>query len=124
MKTNVFFEIMGDIDPALIDRADKTATKRHTFVRLAADAAAFALLVTGHAEGVPMLTRDEPGGNIVGDALVWSNVFGLFDPNMGSGVKEEAIAFERSSFSEIETKKYANYDLGYAFPLDKNEEFL
>lgn len=124
MKTNVFFEIMGDIDPALIDRADKTATKRHTFVRLAAVAAAFALLVTGLAVVLPMLTRDEPGGNIVGDALVWSNVFGLFDPNMGSGVKEEAIAFERSSFSEIETKKYANYDLGYAFPLDKNDEFF
>ena len=124
MKTNVFFEIMGDIDPALIDRADKTATKRHAFVRLAAVAAAFALLVTGLAVVLPMLTRDEPGGNIVGDALVWSNVFGLFDPNMGSGVKEEAIAFERSSFSEIETKKYAKYDLGYAFPLDKNDEFF
>ena len=124
MKTNVFFEIMGDIDPALIDRADKTATKRHTFVRLAAVAAAFALLVTGLAAVLPMLTRDDPGGNIVGDALVWSNVFGLFDPNMGSGVKEEAIAFERSSFSEIKTKKYAKYDLGNAFPLDKNDEFF
>lgn len=128
MKTNVFFEIMGDIDPALIDRADKTATKRPAFVRLAAVAAALALLVVGIFFIIPAM-QDSNGGestgeNIVGDALVWSNVFGLFDPNMGSGVKEEAIAFERSSFSEIETKKYANYDLGYAFPLDKNDEFF
>lgn len=124
MKTNDFFETMGNIDASLIERADKVTVKRRPILKIAAIAAAFALLVTGLAVVLPMLTRDEPGGNIVGDALVWSNVFGLFDPNMGSGVKEEAIAFERSSFSEIETKKYANYDLGYAFPLDKNDEFF
>ena len=129
MKTNVFFEIMGDIDPALIDRADKTATKRPAFVRLAAVAAALALLAVGIFFILPAM-QDSDGGestgeNIVGDALVWSNVFGLFDPNMGSGVNEWGMTvLVQYSFSEIETKKYAKYDLGNAFPLDKSGEFI
>jgi hypothetical protein len=124
MKTNDFFEAMGNIDASLIERADKTAAKPRTFIKIAAIAAAFALLVTGLAVVLPMLTRDEPGGNIVGDAIVWDNVFDLFNPNTGSGVKEEASVIESSSFAEIETKKYAKYDLGNAFPLDKSGEFI
>lgn len=126
MKTNEFMEIMGEIDPALIERADGAVVKRRSFVRIAALAAALALFVTGMLVILPMFRdgEDLPDENIVGDALVWSNVFDLFDPNTGSGVKEEAIAFEKSSFSEIETKKYAKYELGNSFPLDKNDEFF
>lgn len=124
MKTNDFFEAMGNIDASLIERADKVTVKRRPILKIAAIAAAFALLVTGLAVVLPMLTRDEPGGNIVGDAIVWDNVFDLFNPNTGSGVKEEASVIESSSFAEIETKKYAKYDLGNAFPLDKSGEFI
>ena len=126
MKTNDFFEAMGNIDASLIERADKVTVKRRPILKIAAIAAAFALLVTGLAVVLPMLTRDDPGGNIVGDAIVWDNVFDLFNPNTGSGVNEGGMAavLVESSFSEIETKKYAKYDLGNAFPLDKSGEFI
>ena len=129
MKTNVFFEIMGDIDPALIDRADKTATKRPAFVRLAAVAAAVVLLAVGIFFILPAM-QDSDGGestreNIVGDALVWSNVFDLFNANTGSGNEMgEAAVLVESSFSEIVSKKYEKYDLGNAFPLEKSGEFI
>ncbi|MBO5701164.1 MAG: hypothetical protein J6S71_01870 [Clostridia bacterium] len=126
MKTNDFFEAMGNIDADLIERADKTAVKPRPFIKIAAIAAAIALLVTGMLVILPMFREDEnePDENIVGDAIVWSNVFELFNPNTGSGVNEEAAFLESSSFAEIETKKYSKYDLGNAFPLDKNDEFF
>lgn len=126
MKTNEFFEMMGSIDASLIERADKTATKRHVFSRLAAVAAVFALLVTGMLVVLPMFREDEnlPDDNIIGDALVWSNVFELFNPNSGSGVTEEAVVIEGYSFAEIETKKYSVYEIGNAFPRDKKDEFI
>ena len=129
MKTNDFFEAMGNIDASLIERADKTAAKPRPFIKIAAIAATFALMITGFVIGLPMLIGDgnEPDDtdkNIVGDAIVWSNVFELFNPNTGSGVKEEAVVIESSSFAEIETKKYAKYDLGNAFPLEKSGEFI
>jgi hypothetical protein len=72
-----------------------------------------------------MLTRDEPGGNLVDDAIVWDNVFDLFNPNTGSGneMGESAVLVE-SSFSEIVSKKYEKYEVGNAFPLDKSGEFI
>lgn len=123
---NDFFEAMGNIDASLIERADKNVSvKRSPILRIAAIAAAFALLVTGLAVVLPMLTRDEPGGNVVSDAIVWDDVFDLFNPNTGSGVTEGGMAvLVESSFAEIETKKYAKYDLGNAFPLDKSGEFI
>ena len=128
MKTNDFFELMGNIDAELIERADRNASvksKRPIF-KITAIAAAFALLVTGLAVVLPMLTGDEPGGNVVGDAIVWDNVFNLFVPSSkGSGEKifSEAVLVEYS-FSEILTGKYEKYEIGNAFPLDKNGEFI
>lgn len=128
---NDFFEAMGNIDASLIERADKNVSvKRSPILRIAAIAATFALMITGLVIGLPMLIGDgnEPDDtdeNIVGDAIVWSNVFELFNPNTGSGVTEGGMAvLVESSFAEIETKKYAKYDLGNAFPLDKSGEFI
>ena len=128
---NVFFDAMGNIDADLIERADRVVTvKRRPILKIAAIAAAFALMITGLVIGLPMLIGDgnEPDDtdeNIVGDAIVWSNVFDLFNPNTGSGVTEGGMAvLVESSFAEIETKKYAKYDLGNALPLDKSGEFI
>ena len=128
MKTNDFFELMGNIDAELIERADRNASvksKRPIF-KITAIAAAFALLVTGLAVVLPMLTGDEPDGNIVGDAIVWDNVFDLFVPSSkGSGEKIFAeTGLAEYSFSEILTAKYEKYEIGNAFPLDKNGEFI
>ncbi len=129
MKTNDFFEAMNDIDASLIERADRKTVKKRPVWKIAAIAAAIALIAAGMLVLFPMMRRDgnEPDDtdeNIVGDAIVWSNVFELFNPNTGSGVIEEAKELVEKSFAEIETKKYAKYDLGNAFPLEKNDEFF
>ncbi len=129
MKTNDFFEAMNDIDASLIERADRKTVKTRPVWKIAAIAAAITLIAAGMLVLFPMMRGDgnEPDDtdeNIVGDAIVWSNVFELFNPNTGSGVIEEAKALVEKSFAEIETKKYAKYDLGNAFPLEKNDEFF
>ncbi len=126
MKTNDFFEAMGNIDASLIERADRKTVKKRPVWKIAAIAASFALLVAVLAVILPMLTRDEPGGNVVGDAIVWDDLFDLFVlSSKGSGEKIFAeTGLAEYSFSEIVSAKYEKYEIGNAFPLDKNGEFI
>lgn len=126
MKKNDFFEAMNNIDAELIERADKKVTlrSRRTGLKIAAIAASFAIIVAGIAAILPALMGDS-GQETPGDAIVWENVFELFDTGKGGGLKiQEGGVLVESSFSEIVSAKYEKYEIGDAFPLDKNGEFI
>ena len=126
MTKNDFFDAMNNIDPALIEHADREVTvkKRRPMLKIAAIAACFAVLVAGIAAVLPMLIGDR-GNNIVTDAIVWDDVFDLFVPGKGSGNKiYDETGLAEYSFSEIVTAKYEKFEIGNAFPLDKNGEFI
>ncbi len=123
---NDFFEAMGNIDADLIERADRVVTvKRRPILKIAAIAASFALMITGLVIGLPMLIGDGDAPGDQGDVIVWDNVFDLFVPSKGSGEKIFAeTGLAEYSFSEILTAKYEKFEIGNAFPLDKNGEFI
>ncbi len=126
MKTNDFFEAMNDIDASLIERADNEVSvkKRRPMLKIAAIAASFILLIAGLAAVLPSLIGDG-GEHTPGDAIVWDNVFDLFVPSKDSGFKiYEVTGLAEYSFSEIVSKKYEKYEIGNAFPLEKNDEFI
>lgn len=126
MKTNEFFEMMGDIDCSLIERADGKRTRTHRpMLKIAAIAASFAVLIVGLVFALPMLIDDDGGDQTPGDAIVWENVFELFDPGKGGGkiYEEGAMALEYS-FAEINGAKYAKYKLGNCFPKERGGEFV
>lgn len=127
MKTNDFFELMGNIDCSLIERADrKVMVKSHRpIMKIAAIAASFAVLIVGLAVVLPMLIgNDTPP--ISQDAIVWENVFDNIVLGKGGGWKilEETSVIVESAFSEIEGKKYEKYKLGNCFPLESGYEFI
>ncbi len=126
MTKNDFFEAMNNIDASLIERADGEVTvkKRRPMLKIAAIAASFAVLVAGIAVILPALIGDG-GHETPGDVIVWENVFELFDTGKGSGLKiQEEVGLAEYSFSEIVSDKYEKYEIGNAFPLDKNAEFI
>lgn len=125
MKQNDFFEAMNNIDPSLIERADKEVTmkKRRPMLKIAAVAASFAVLILGLAAVLPMLIGDEV--DIPQDAIVWDNVFEMFDPDRGGGLKiETEYVLAEASFAEMTDAKYLKYKLGNCFPKDKGGEFI
>ena len=125
MKTNVFFEIMGDIDPVLIERADKKAIKKTPFLKIAAIAAAVALLAGGMLAVLPMLIGED-APPVTQDAIVWENVFESVVHVNGGGLKIQEVETEiyESSFAEIQSGKYEKYKLGNCFPLESGDEFI
>jgi len=126
MKTNDFFEAMGKIGADLIERADREVTvkRKRPLLKIAVIAASFAVMVAGLAIALPSLIGGG-GHETPGDVIVWENVFGLFSPSKGSGLKiQEEMGLAEYSFSEILTAKYEKYEIGNAFPLDKNGEFI
>lgn len=127
MKTNEFFDAMGNIDRTLIERADrKVMAKSHRpIMKIAAIAASFALLITGLAAALPMLIGDEQPA-IPQDAIVWENMFDniVFGKGGGLKIQEETGVLVESSFSEIEGKKYEKYKLGNCFSLENGHEFI
>lgn len=126
MTKNDFFEAMNNIDASLIERADREVTvkKRRPMLKIAAIAASFAVLVAGIAAILPALMGDS-GQEIPGDVIVWDNVFELFVPSKGGGLKiQEETGLAEYSFSEIISAEYEKYEIGNAFPLDKNSEFI
>ena len=61
MKTNEFFDAMGKIDPALIERAERKVVKRSPFVRvMAIMAACFALLAVAIPAVATLIGQSEP----------------------------------------------------------------
>lgn len=124
---NDFFEAMGNIDADLIERADREVTvKRRSILKIAAIAASFALMITGLVVGLPMLLGDGDAPGDQGDVIVWDNVFDLFVPSSTGGGEKiyHETGLAEYSFSEILTAKYEKYEIGNAFPLDKNGEFI
>lgn len=61
MKTNEFFDVMGKIDPALVERAERKVVKRYPFVRvMAIMAACFALLAVAIPAVATLIGQSEP----------------------------------------------------------------
>ena len=120
MKTNEFFDAMGNIDAALIERADEKAAPRRRFLKVAAIAAAFALLVTGLVAALPMLIGE--GEETVQDVIVWENIINLFSPANGDGLIEgegqsgNEIIVTETAFAEIVSEGFSDYEIGMIVP--------
>ena len=129
MKTNVFFEIMGDIDPALIDRADKKAIKKTPFLKIAAIAAAVALLAGGMLAVLPMLIGGDAG--FVQESVAWSDIIKMFSPGNSDGWSggeinaENETVIEKSAFAEIVSGNYMDYIIGGSvIPVGHNGSYI
>ncbi len=124
MKTNEFFDAMGKIDPALIERADRKAVKRRSFIKIAAIAASFAILAVGLVAALPMLFGGEPP--IVQDVIVWENIFEMFAPGNSDGLTvgesraEEEIIIAKTAFAEIVSEAFSDYKIGSVIPIGNN----
>ncbi len=71
MTGEQFFDAMGGIDPALIERAEGIKKKKSPVLKIAAIAAAFALIVGAVSAIIPALT----GVPLTEDRMVWKNIF-------------------------------------------------
>lgn len=117
MKTNEFFDAMENIDPALIERADKKAVRKRPFIKIAAIAAAVTLLVGTMIAVLPSMLKGE---QIMQDVVVWENIFMMFSPKNEDGLISgenhggEIIVTE-SIFAEIISENYADYIIGSEF---------
>lgn len=118
MKTNEFFDAMENIDPALIERADKKAVRKRPFIKIAAIAAAVTLLVGTMIAVLPSMLKGE---QIMQDVVVWENIFMMFSPKNEDGLISgenhggEIIVTE-SIFAEIISENYADYIIGSKIP--------
>ena len=128
MKTNEFFEIMGKIDPVLIERADKKAIKKTPFLKIAAIAAAVALLAGGMLAVLPMLI----GGDawFVQESVAWSDIIKMFSPGDSDGWSggeinaENETVIEESAFAEIVSGNYTDYIIGFVIPVGHNGSYI
>ena len=126
MKTNDFFDAMGNIDCSLIERADGKQTATHRpILKIAAVAASFALLIVGAILALPMLIGEDTPP-LTQDAIVWENVFESVVHVNGGGLKIQEVetALVESAFAEIQGGKYEKYKLGNCFPLESGDEFI
>ena len=118
MKTNEFLDAMENIDPALIERADKKIVRKRPLVKIAAIAAAITLLVCGVIAVLPSMLKGE---QIIQDVVVWENIFMMFSPGNEDGLISgenhggEIIVTE-SVFAEIISENYADYIIGSIIP--------
>lgn len=124
MKTNEFFDAMGKIDPALIERAERKVVKKSPIIKIAAIAATFALLVAGLVAALPMLIGDEE--EIVEDVIVWENIFAMFSPGHsaelieGEGQSGGEIIIAEKVFAEIVSEDYSDYKIGSAILVESD----
>ena len=118
MKTNEFLDAMENIDPALIERADKKIVRKRPLVKIAAIAAAITLLVGGVIAVLPSMLKGE---QIIQEVVVWENIFMMFSPKNEDGLISgenhggEIIVTE-SVFAEIISENYADYIIGSIIP--------
>ncbi len=131
MTKKDFFDAMNGIDPALIERADKVKLKKkNNFVKIAAIAAAFALLVGAVAAVLPALiddgiTDDGPGTRpttqMTSDSITWSDIFAL---QGGNKIEIGETAAEQKAFSDILNEEYSAYRKSYVIEADRIGEKL
>ncbi len=108
MTKNDFIDAMGNIDLDIIEHADKAPVRKSkTFMKLAAVAAALALIVAGAFAVAPML-RNGPAVS-TGDKVVWENIFSW--KGNESGISESS-SLESKTFYEILNKEYSAYEKG------------
>ena len=125
MKTNEFFDAMENIDPALIERADKKAVRKRPMIKIAAIAAAFALLAGLTIAVLPSMLK---GDETIKDVVVWANIFTMFSPRNEDGLisgeidpsNEAEIVIAESAFAEIISDDYADYTIGSVIPTAQN----
>ena len=121
MKTNEFFDAMGKIDPALIERAERKVVKKSHFPKLIAIAAALALLAASMLAVLPMLLDTEPE-----NLIIWENAFDLFAPVYGAGETVDPNELEHAKYPifEIVDEKYSKYLIRNAYPIEMNGEII
>ena len=118
MKTNEFLDAMENIDPALIERADKKIVRKRPLVKIAAIAAAITLLVGGVIAVLPSMLKGE---QIIQEVVVWENIFTMFSPRNEDGLfwgenHGGEIIVTESVFAEIISENYADYIIGSIIP--------
>ena len=129
MKTNEFFEMMGDIDRPLIERADAKAVRKRPFIKIAVIAAAVALLAGLMLAVLPSMLKGE---QITEDVVVWANIFTMLSPGNEDGLISgenytenigEAIVSE-SVFAEIISNNYADYIIGSRISIGQDGVYI
>ena len=121
MKTNEFFDAMGKIDPALVERAERKVVKKSSFPKLIAIAAAIALLAASMLAVLPMLLDIEPEETIVGEETLY-----LFDPFYGSVETAETGVGTNAKYPifRIVGYKYSEYLIRNAYPVEMYGEII
>ena len=121
MKTNEFFDAMGKIDPALVERAERKVVKKISFPKLIAIAAAIALLAASMLAVLPMLLDIEPEETIVGEETLY-----LFDPFYGSVETAETGVGTNAKYPifRIVGYKYSEYLIRNAYPVEMYGEII
>ena len=121
MKTNEFFDAMGKIDPALVERAERKVVKKSSFPKLIAIAAAIALLAASMLAVLPMLLDIEPEETIVGEETLY-----LFDPLYGSVETAETGVGTNAKYPifRIVGYKYSEYLIRNAYPVEMYGEII
>lgn len=121
MKTNEFFDAMGEIDPALIERAERKVVKKSPIIKIAVIAASFAVLIAGAVAVLPMLLDIEPEETIVGEETLY-----LFDPFYGSVETAETGVGTNAKYPifEIVGYKYSDYLIRNAYPAEMYGEII
>ncbi len=122
MKTNEFFDAMGKIDPALIERADKKVVKKRPIIKIMAIAAAVALLAGGMIVALPLLIgEDSPEETVIG-----ADTLNLLDPVYGQGETAEPNEEEHAKYPifEIVDYKYSDYRIRNAYPKEMHGEII
>lgn len=121
MKTNEFFDAMGKIDPALIERAERKVVKKSPIMKIAVIAASFAVLIAGAVAVLPMLLDIEPEETIVGEETLY-----LFDPFYGSVEIAETGVGTNAKYPifRIVGYKYSEYLIRNAYPVEMYGEII
>jgi len=121
MKTNEFFDAMGKIDPALIERAERKVVKKSHFPKLIAIAAALALLAASMLAVLPMLLDTEPEESVVGEETL-----DLFDPFYGSVETAQTGVGTNAKYPifRIVGYKYSEYLIRNAYPVEMYGEII
>jgi len=128
MKTNEFFDAMGKIDPALIERAERKVVKKSPIMKIAVIAASFAVLIAGAVAVLPMLIGGDAG--FVQESVAWSDIIKMFSPGNSDGWSageinaENETVIEKSAFAEIVSGNYTDYIIGSVIPVGHNGSYI
>ena len=128
MKTNEFFDAMGKIDPAFIERAERKVVKKSPIIKIAAIAACFALLAAGVVAVLPMLIGGDAG--FVQDSIAWNDIIKMFSPEsrdestVGEINAENEMFIAKRRFGEILSGNFTDYKIGSVIPVDRNGSYI